>query len=220
MGTVVHTTRGWSGFGICDIRGMAAARRQGSSVRQAVRIPIRVGAAAIAVAILVTGCGGTGGVESAPLVVNAGTPGLLITPAGMRPQAPRIEGPLLQGGSLDMDDYAGQVVLLNAYASWCPPCLEELPELAAADRDLPNLQVIGVNVSDTPKAGLEVLEATGADFPAVFDPRGLQLAAFTATPTQGLPFSIIIDEQGRVAGRIIGPATMPMLEQAIAQIAR
>lgn len=167
-------------------------------------------------ALLITGCGE---MTSQPLVANSGTPGLLITPPGLRPPAPAIRGDALQGGSVDLADYAGQIVLLNAYASWCPPCLEELPELAAADRDMANLQVIGVNVADVPKAGLGVLTAVGAEYPAIFDPRGLLLAEFTATPTRGLPFSVLIDEQGRVAGRIIGPATEPMLKEAIQRIA-
>lgn len=176
----------------------------------------RAWAGVVAVAFLIAGCGEMSG---QPLVANSGTPGLLITPPGLRPPAPPVRGDALQGGSVDIADYAGQIVLLNAYASWCPPCLDELPELAAADRDLPDLQVIGVNIADTPKAGLGVLEAVGADFPAIFDPRGLLLAEFTATPTRGLPFSVLIDAQGRVAGRIIGPATTPMLQEAIERIA-
>lgn len=177
---------------------------------------LRAMAGVLTMAVLVAGCGG---MSAQPLVVNSGTPGLLITPPALRPAAPEVRGDALQGGTVDIADYAGQVVLLNAYASWCPPCLDELPELSAADRELPNLQVIGVNIADTPKAGLGVLEAVGAEYPAIFDPRGLLLAEFTATPTRGLPFSVLIDEQGRVAGRIIGPATTPMLEEAIQRIA-
>lgn len=178
--------------------------------------PVRAVLGLLALVLLMSGCGG---MTAQPLVANSGTPGLLITPPGLRPPAPAVRGDALQGGTVDLADYAGQIVLLNAYASWCPPCLDELPELAAADRDLPNLQVIGINIADTPKAGLGVLTAVGADYPAIFDPRGLLLAEFTATPTRGLPFSVLIDEQGKVAGRIVGPATEPMLTEAIQRIA-
>lgn len=171
---------------------------------------------AVVSALLVSACGS---MNAQPLVTNSGSGGLLVVPEGMRPAAPQVRGDALRGGTVDIADYAGQIVLLNAYASWCPPCMDELPDLAAADRDLPNLQVIGVNIADTPKAGLGVLDAIGADYPAIFDPRGLLLAEFTATPTRGLPFSVLIDEQGRVAGRIIGPATGPMLEEAVKRIA-
>jgi len=175
-----------------------------------------VATVSIAMTITLTGCTGQ---AAEPRILNEGGPGLLITPEALRPDAPRIRGDLLTGGTLDLADLRGQVVLLNAYASWCPPCQVELPVLAEADRERPDLQVVGIDIADLPEAGLGVLTAAGADYPAFDDPRGLLLAAFTATPTRGLPFSVFIDAQGRVAGRIIGPATAGMIEEAMRRIA-
>ncbi len=153
-----------------------------------------------------------------PVVDNAGPAGLLIVPEDLRPPAPSLRGTALTGERFALTTLLGQVVVLNGYASWCPPCLTELPALAAADRDLPGLQVVGIDVADSPQAGLGVLEAIGATYPALDDPRGVLLSAFTGSPTRGLPFSIIIDPQGRVAGRIIGPATDAMLAEVVAAV--
>lgn len=144
--------------------------------------------------------------------------GLLIVPAEQRPPAPDLRGRTLDGTPIALADQRGGLVLVNAYASWCAECLAELPVLAAADRTVPSLSILGLDVSDSPEAGRGVLDAVGARYPAIVDPHGDLLAQFTGTPTAGLPMSFLIDDQGRVAGRILGPATPDMLTDAVQRL--
>lgn len=168
------------------------------------------------VSLLLAGCAAS--TASSPAGLDPQRAGLLVVPAEQRPVAPRTAGPTVDGRNYDLAEARGQIVVLNFFASWCPPCLEELPVLAAADRDLPGLQVVGLDVADYAEAANGVLTAVDANYPAFRDPDGSLAEAFTGRRTPGLPMSILLDEQGRVAGRILGPVTMPMLQEAVARI--
>ena len=131
------------------------------------------------------------------------TAGLVVIPPEQRVMAPEVVGLGLRGGTVDLADFRGQAVVVNAFASWCPPCQQELPLLARLHDG--GLMVLGLDVKDVPEAARGTLDAVEARFPVIQDPRGDLLSLFHG-PTQGIPQSILIDEQGRVAGYLIGPA--------------
>ena len=141
--------------------------------------------------------------------------GLLILAESDRPPVPAITGEALGGGPIGIADFGGKVVVLNAFASWCPPCQQELPVLAAAEKQYPNVQFLGLDVQDNDEAALGFLAAEGATYPVIKDPAGDLLAQFTINPAKGLPVTFFIDEQGRVAGRILGKVTTESLAAAI-----
>ena len=112
-----------------------------------------------------------------------------------------------EGATASLDDFAGQVVLLNFWATWCAPCVREMPALdrlqAALGGD--RFQVVALS-SD--RAGAEAVapfydEHGLAELPMYLDPEGAVGRAFGI---RGLPTTVLIDSQGREVARKEGPA--------------
>ena len=104
-------------------------------------------------------------------------------------------------------EYRGRVVLLNLWASWCAPCVRELPALASLQKALPDARfaVVAVDVGrDTRGEAGAFLASHGASvLGANVDSDTSMLRAFGA---YGLPVSILIDDKGREIARALGPA--------------
>ncbi|HEY0616413.1 MAG TPA: TlpA disulfide reductase family protein [Kribbella sp.] len=134
--------------------------------------------------------------------------------AADRKPAPNFGGQTLDDKQWNLADHLGKVVVLNVWGSWCPPCRKEAPDLVAASKQLgSNVQFIGLNTRDLDKApGRKFVQEFGVDFPSVFDPSGKQLLGFKGqiSPTS-IPSTLVIDKQGRVAGRVIGEVTTQTL---------
>ncbi len=144
--------------------------------------------------------------------------GLLIVPQASRPKAPELAGESLNGDMVELTNFRGRVVFLNAFASWCPPCQQELPLLAKVNRTEPQVRIVGLDVMDHAPAARGVLQAVGATYPVISDPDGALLRRFTKSLGSGLPITIVIDEQGRVAGRVLGPMTEAMIKEALERL--
>ena len=121
-------------------------------------------------------------------------------------------------GTLALSDYAGKVVVLNFWGSWCSPCRAEAPELEQAAAALAPLgvQFLGVNVRDTKDAGADFLTSKQVSYPSIYDPSMRTLLAIRGFPTSAIPSTIVIDRQGRVAHILLDPVTDP--EQLIAPV--
>lgn len=109
------------------------------------------------------------------------------------------------GHAHSLAEYKGRLTILNLWATWCAPCVRELPalgRLAAATHG--KLAIVTVNAGhDTPAQTAAFLAAHGAgDLPAFRDP---DLSLLTAFGSQGLPFSVLIDAKGREIARASGP---------------
>jgi len=165
----------------------------------------------IVAALLLTACGEA---ATVPAAADHGL-GLLVVPEPDRPAAPEISGRTLDGDDVTLSDLHGRIVILNAFASWCAPCQEELPELVRAWRERPDVAFVGLDVNDSAEAAKGFLAAEGAGYPVISDAQGTLLAMFTASPNRGLPVTFLIDREGRVAGRILGRATRPALDSAM-----
>lgn len=113
-----------------------------------------------------------------------------------------------------LSDYRGSVVLVNFWATWCPPCRIEMPTLQAVYEKLGDqgLIVLGLNWTqvDTPQQVEPYVESLGVTFPILLDPDGH--VADSIYPLQGLPTSIIIDRAGVVQQISIGPLPADKLE--------
>jgi thiol-disulfide isomerase/thioredoxin len=98
----------------------------------------------------------------------------------------------------------GRYVLLNLWATWCAPCVKELPELAHLRTALPQVEVVAINVGrDNAAQTAAFLVAHGAGSLGAFvDAHAALLRAFSA---QGLPLSILIDRSGKEIARAVGP---------------
>jgi cytochrome c biogenesis protein CcmG, thiol:disulfide interchange protein DsbE len=116
--------------------------------------------------------------------------------------APPLSGKTLAGEYVALEDFRGQVVLVNVWATWCGPCREELPELARLAREHRDagLVVLGISV-DAPGARRQVLRLVaeaGVDYPIVLDPHGRQLGSYQI---QGYPTTFVIGRDGTLRWR-------------------
>lgn len=139
-------------------------------------------------------------------------PALVSTPLIGQPASDRTLPYLEQDGSLSLEDFRGQVVVVNFWASWCVACREEHPALtaaAAAYRDA-GVEFIGVVFQDrTPNAAGFLDEmGRGEGFRYVTDPESRFAIDFGVF---GVPETFFIDETGKIAAKITGAATLPLL---------
>jgi cytochrome c-type biogenesis protein CcmF len=128
--------------------------------------------------------------------------------------APPLAGPGLDGGSYDVADLRGKVVLVAAWASWCGPCRDEMPLLADAHDELGDdgLEVLGVNVRDLPEAAQDFADEHGATFPSIVDERGTRVVAWGM---RGVPASYLVDREGRLVERHPGPVTQEWIDEVV-----
>ena len=111
------------------------------------------------------------------------------------------------GNPLRLDDFSGNMVILNLWATWCAPCREEMPSLNALQTHFSDAPVTVLALSldrgksETPKAFLKSLNVEGLVF--AHDPKSRSARALGAF---GLPTTVLIDPQGREVARLLGEA--------------
>lgn len=131
--------------------------------------------------------------------------------------APDFVRATLAGDSLRLSDLRGNVVVLNFWASWCIPCLQEHPLLVAADerwRDQ-GLRIVGVVYQDTPANARDWLRERGGTWANILDPGSrlsIEYGLF------GVPETYFIDRRGLVAFKQIGPVSASVLAEWITRL--
>jgi peroxiredoxin len=119
--------------------------------------------------------------------------------------APNFTFPGLDGKNTSLSDYKGKVVLVNIWATWCPPCVEEMPSMQKLYNEFngKNFEILAVSID---AAGVDAvapfMKKYKLSFPALMDPKGTIKSKYGVT---GVPESFIIDKQGILVGKIIGP---------------
>ena len=102
--------------------------------------------------------------------------------------------------TISLAQYRGQVVLLNFWASWCAPCVDELPSLMALHRRLPQLAIVGVSIDADPQAYANFLAQYRIDFPTIRDPSQETMHRYG---TVQIPESYLIDRSGHVVRKYV-----------------
>jgi peroxiredoxin len=110
----------------------------------------------------------------------------------------------IQGQKWQLSDLRGKLVFINFWATWCPPCQEELPSMEALYRsmDKDRFQMLTILSNDNPDLARTLADRIGLTFPILSDPDSKEAARYGIT---GVPETFIIDSQGILREKIIGP---------------
>ncbi|SDB94822.1 Thiol-disulfide isomerase or thioredoxin [Raineyella antarctica] len=191
------------------------------------RVARALAAVALSGGLVVTlaGCGSTSTpTDSTQSGFVSGDGGVTILPVGKRPTAPVVTGPVLGALDTTMTTKAsdGKVLVLNVWGSWCAPCRAEAPDLvraAAATSD--RAEFIGLNTRDLDPLQAEAFVRSFAiPYPSIYDPAGKLLLEFSdQLPPSGIPSTLVVDREGKVAARIIGKTTEATLVGVIDDVA-
>ncbi len=110
----------------------------------------------------------------------------------------------LSGKTVNLSDYRGQAVLLNFWATWCPPCREEMPSMEVLHRRLEKdgFVLLAVSVDQGGEQQVrEFAEQLGLTFPVLLDPARESVRAYRAN---AIPESVLIDRRGVIVQRVLG----------------
>jgi cytochrome c biogenesis protein CcmG, thiol:disulfide interchange protein DsbE len=132
--------------------------------------------------------------------------------------APELTLTDLDGVTRSLSDYQGQVVLVNLWATWCPPCKEEMPALQAYHDKFKDkgFTVIAINDGDPTPDVEQFVKDYKLSFPIWLDPT--YIATEDAFKTLNLPSSFVIDREGVVRWQWVGEINRKMLEQFVTPI--
>jgi thiol-disulfide isomerase/thioredoxin len=103
--------------------------------------------------------------------------------------------------TVHLASYRGRVVLLNFWATWCPPCIQEMPALIQLHHEHPELAIVAVSIDEDPEAYSRFLLRRHVDLITVRDPAQKAAQLFH---TDGWPETYIIDRNGVIRRKIVG----------------
>jgi thiol-disulfide isomerase/thioredoxin len=148
----------------------------------------------------------------------SGSAGTTVYGATSGPAAPRVTGTLLSGSKFTLAQYHGHVVVLNFWGSWCTPCRAEAPSLSQLDRYFAprGVRFLGVDIRDSPATAAAFQRDFKISYPSLNDPGDEIALAFRDTvPPAGIPTTLVIGPDGRIAARVIGEVSYPGLRGLI-----
>ena len=182
--------------------------------------------ALLALPLAATGCSASGADEPTRSAGQEGYVGvdgnLTQIPPAERDAVPTVSGPSLDGRKVSTADYAGQVLVLNVWGSWCAPCRKEAPALQAASAETADVaQFVGIATKDTDPAQAQAfVRANKITYPSIFDPTGATLLTFAGTlPPSAIPSTLVVDREGRLAARVLGPISERTLVALVDDVA-
>ncbi|WP_239516666.1 MULTISPECIES: TlpA disulfide reductase family protein [unclassified Streptomyces] len=168
---------------------------------------------------------GDGGAPPGPAgaAVRAMSAAAVVDP-GARPAAPALAGADLDGNPVSLDQFRGQVVVLNVWGSWCGPCRAEADDLErlSGQTRAQGVRFLGINTRDRERAAAQsFVRAHGLGFPSLHDPAGELLLRFPPAilNPQAIPSTLVIDRRGRIAVSIGGAVTDEELGPLLARVA-
>ena len=154
-----------------------------------------------------------------PLLVNAQQKALagvtpILPPVTTNFSAPQLALTDVQGNPVSLEEYRGQVILVNNWATWCPPCKIEMPELQAyyTAHAAQGFVIVAIESGEPADKVAAFVQEYGMTFPVWLDPHGAALETFQ---NWNLPSSYVIDRQGIVRYSWTGGVNQPTLEQYV-----
>jgi thiol-disulfide isomerase/thioredoxin len=125
--------------------------------------------------------------------------------------------PDASGKAADMQQWKGRPLVLNFWATWCAPCVEEMPELTALQKELQakNVQILGIGI-DNPANISAFAEKYKIGYPLyVAGMEGSELSRHLGNQAGGLPFTVLVDASGKIKKTYLGKLKMEALRQDI-----
>ena len=137
-----------------------------------------------------------------------------VTPVSVNYPAPALSLQNIDGQTESLTDLLGQVVLVNNWATWCPPCKAEIPTLEAYYKahTADGFVIIGVEAGEPQNDVLKFVQESGMSYPVWIDLNGAALDAFN---NKNLPSSYVIDRSGTVRLAWVGEISSEMLEKYV-----
>ncbi len=127
--------------------------------------------------------------------------------------APEFTLPNLEGEQVSLSDLRGKVVFLNFWTTWCDPCKEETPDLQAFwEKHRDNVVLLGINKEDPDILIDQFMEEYRITYPVLKDKKG-QISDLYQT--RGIPESFVVDEEGVLRYKHVGPLTLEQMEEIV-----
>lgn len=135
-------------------------------------------------------------------------------PPDQRGNTVALTGTTLEGEPWTMKGKQGTVLVVNVWGSWCPPCIEETPDLQKAWEEIQaeklDVEFIGLDIQEAPESGLAFQKANGVTYPSLAYDGGVPLLALQGR-VQATPTTLVLDTTGRIAARVSGPVSRTTL---------
>ena len=134
----------------------------------------------------------------------------------------RVSAPLIEGKTLDGTFYhfeKGRVGVVNVWASWCAPCRAEAPSLAAISRSYPEVSFIGILTRDNLSTARAFVKRFAIPYPSLVDD-SILIGFHNSLVANAIPTTLVIDRNGKVAGRISGEITVASLTDLIKRVSK
>ena len=162
-------------------------------------------ATTVTVVFLLAACGGAGSTAETGYVSGDGSTVLVSVDKRESPVA--LSGTTLEDQPLDIAAWHGDVVVINLWASWCAPCRSEAVILEKVAKQLSeeNVHFLGLNTRDSKAAAIAFNKRFPVGYPSIQDQDGTLTLVFGNLGPAATPTTIVLDRQGRVAARILGP---------------
>ncbi|WP_240498171.1 TlpA disulfide reductase family protein [Williamsia sp. 1135] len=160
--------------------------------------------------------------DSFEFVSPGGQTAIFYNPPASRGQVGELAGPNLldDNATIALSDFAGRVVVINVWGSWCGPCRGEAPALEQVYEATKNSGVsfLGIDFRDRKQSGRDFVADRGVSYPSIYDYDGRTLAQLT-TPTSVVPTTVVLDRNHRAAAVFLRAITADELQTTVARIA-
>ncbi|WP_188112733.1 TlpA disulfide reductase family protein [Mycobacterium simiae] len=182
----------------------------------------------VVVAALLTGCSGRDAVAQGgtfEFVSPGGKTDIFYDPPASRGRPGKLAGPNLQdpGRLMSLDDFPGQVVVINVWGQWCGPCRAEVSQLQRVydTTQGSGVSFLGIDVRDNSReAAQDFVNDRHITFPSIYDPAMRTLIAFGGKyPTTVIPSTLVLDRQHRVAAVFLRELLVEDLQPVVQRVA-